>query len=220
MEEQAEGRGGRCPRRDRSAPKQAAHIHFPVFDAGEPHVGLVAQMNLEIRAAREVPGMQLETDPRRWPGSPPCGENPAGGSSFGGNPGVNAKLASGFNKGLGQARIEPVPADSKRGDRQALGLHCLVALVPDHLPVAQCIRENRRKTKAFYGDPIQTGDELATNPVARIAMRLKYGHRHAPAPQSETQAQTGQPATHDLNRLAVPARHAGIHFASRRQAIK
>jgi hypothetical protein len=173
MEEQTERRGGRCPRRDWPAPKQAAHIHFPVFDAGEPHVGLITQMNLEVTAAGEVPGMQLKTDPRRWPGSPPSGENPAGGSGFGGNPGVNAKVAPGFNESLSQARVEPVPADPKRGDGQALILHRLVAVVPDHLAVAQCIRENRRKTKAFYGDPIQTGDELATNPVARIAMRLK-----------------------------------------------
>jgi hypothetical protein len=173
MEEQTEGRGGRCPRRDWPAPKQTTRVDFTVFDTGESHVGLIAQMNLEVAATRQVADMYLETDPRRWPGSPPSGENPAGGSGFGGNPGVNAKVAPGFNEGLSQARVEPVPADPKRGDGQALILHRLVAVVPDHLAVAQCIRENRRKTKAFYGDPIQTGDELATNPVARIAMRLK-----------------------------------------------
>jgi hypothetical protein len=177
-------------------------------------------MNFEIRAVREVPGVHLQTDPWGWPESASAGENPACGLGLLGNPGLGAKRAAGFDKGLGQACIEPVPADSKSWGRQELTLPSLVAPVPDHAAVAQGIREKRGNAEAPDRVVIQSGDEFATHAVTRIAVRLKQSHRHAPAPQGESQAQAGQPAADDLDRLAIPAHHVDIGLADRRQAIK
>jgi hypothetical protein len=158
--------------------------------------------------------MQLEAEPAGGSGPAARGEHAALRPGVEGDSGTFAQFAARRHKGLREARIEPVAADSERGSRQPLSLHRAALPIPDDLAVTKSILQNRSEIEPGDGRCVECGDELSADAMARKIVSFEDGDRNLAAAQRQPEGETSQAATDDFDRLGISLDHAEIRARS------
>lgn len=184
---------------ERASAEKAADVDAIIFDASEAHVGVIAEVDLEVAGERKMVRVDFESDPRGGSATAAGGEDASGSIGEGRGASVRLKSTAGGDEGVGETMIERVTAEAEGGRREFLDTRKAGTREPGDVVVERGVGEERIELEAVAGVRGESGDEFAADAVARVMAGFENRDVDAGATEGEAEAETGEAAADDFD---------------------